>query len=94
MQPIGEVLKKILKEMGMGDLYYEGLLRVKWKEIVGSEWDEIAHLVRFQDGKVWVRVPAPVFLYEIQAKEGEILKRIHKAHPALHYVKKLVFCVG
>ncbi|MFN4182992.1 MAG: DUF721 domain-containing protein [bacterium] len=94
MQPIGELLRKILKEMAMGDLYYEGLLRAKWEEIVGKELQEIAHLQRFKEGKVWVRVPTPVFLYEIQQKEKEILRRIHKAHPALQCVKKLVFCVG
>ncbi len=80
--------------MGYADLYYEGLLRANWTEIVGQGLQKMVQLERFRQGAVFVRVASPLFLVELKGQEAEILRRIHKVHPALRGAKRLEFTVG
>jgi predicted nucleic acid-binding Zn ribbon protein len=92
-QPIGPVLTKLLKELGLGDRLREEEVINGWREIVGDFLAEHSLPQRLVDGVLQVRVLQPAMRYEMETTwRTEIVRKLRERFGRV--VRDVKFRVG
>lgn len=87
-KPIGSIIDKVVRSLGMSRDYYGWLILSRWDEIVGEEIARHARAVKFEDGTLIVAVPDASWRQNLSMETEMILKKIH-SEPHGQAVKKL-----
>jgi hypothetical protein len=78
-QPVGPVLAKLLKELGLADRVREEEMIRSWRDIVGDFLAEHSLPRRLVDGVLQVRVLQPAMRYEMETTwRAEIVRKLRE----------------
>jgi hypothetical protein len=78
-QPVGPVLAKLLKELGLGERMREEEVRSGWRDVVGDFLAEHSVPQRLVNGVLQVRVLQPAMRYEMETTwRAEIVRKLRE----------------
>jgi predicted nucleic acid-binding Zn ribbon protein len=75
-QPVGKVLEKVMRSMGLNDRLTEAQIITAWKEIVGDWFALHTCPNRLRDGVLSVQVIQSAVHCELQLHKAEILRKL------------------
>ena len=75
-QPIGGVIDRVVRSLGLATRYGGWLAVNQWPEIVGQQIAQAARAVRFRDGTLYVAVPSAAWRQELSLQREVILQKI------------------
>lgn len=87
-KPIGSIIDKVVRSLGMSRDYYGWVILSQWDEIVGDDIARQARAVRFEDGTLVVAVPDAAWRQNLSMETEMILKKIHSVSHG-QVIKKL-----
>ena len=92
-QPVGGVIEKVVKSLGISRSYHGWLVVSKWPEIVGERVAARSRALRYSEGTLQVAVPDDTWRQELSMEREAILRKIH-GYPFGRVVKELRFVQG
>lgn len=92
-KPIGGVIEKVVKSLGISKSYHGWLVVSKWSDIVGDQIAKVAKAVRFDDGTLYVAVPDAAWRQNL-AMETEVILHKIQSYPFGCAVRRLRFVQG
>ena len=92
-KPIGGVIEKVVKSLGISKSYHGWLVVSKWSDIVGDQIARVAKAVRFDDGTLYVAVPDAAWRQNL-AMETEVILHKIRSYPFGRSVHQLRFVQG
>src|SRR5207302_2951587 len=75
-QPVGKVLEKVMRSMGLNDRLTEAQIIGAWKEIVGDWFALHTRPSQLRDGVLVVQVIQSAIHCELQLHKREILRKL------------------
>ena len=90
-QPIGEILKSVVRDLGLAQKSSEQRAVIEWPDVVGHRIAEHARAMRVDEGRLFVEVDSPVWSQELTLMRREILRQLNdrigrKAINNVHFV--------
>ena len=77
-KPIGGVVERTIRSLGLEKPYAGWQVVMRWPEIVGPEIARHAEAVRFEDGVLTVAVPSDVWRHQLSLQAETIVQQIHR----------------
>ena len=77
MELIGNLIYDILKENNKENIYFEGLLKIKWQEVVGETIANESYPDRIQNNILYVACKNSSFKQEIFFLKNKIIERVN-----------------
>jgi hypothetical protein len=93
LDPLGEVLQKILKKRNIPHTPTDRRLTDLWRRAVGPQIALQTHPETLKRGTLYVRVSAPVWMHQLQFLKEEILARLGEMTDA-DSIRSLKFSIG
>jgi hypothetical protein len=87
-KPIGGVIEKVMKSLGLLSEFYGWQVVRHWPELVGEQLARRCRPVRYADGTLFVAVEDPVWRQEISLRAGDMLENIH-SYPYGRAIKRI-----
>ena len=84
-EKIGDILKRIFKQAGKESVYYEGILKNRWNDIVGDFLAKGSKPDRISDGTLYIKCFNSSIKQEIFFLKNRISEKINS-----YFNKKLV----
>lgn len=76
-QKVGDLLRSYLKETGLEHKLQEASVPSYWQEIIGQQLAAQTAVKRFEDGKLFIEVPAAVWRQELILRREDIRAKIN-----------------
>ena len=93
-QAPGDVLPKLMQQLGLRERLHEGEVIDAWKQIVGDFIASHSAPVSLKDGTLFVRVLQPALHYQFETiSKAEILRKL-KQRFGRHIIRDIRFRVG
>ncbi len=89
-KPIGEILSKELKKIG---IYENFKIQTDWEDIVGKEIAIVTEPSLIEDGNLEIRVKNSIWKRELESMESAIIKEVNR-YLAKKVINKIVFKIG
>lgn len=78
MESIGKILENYLKELGIEKPIKRYTVLSIWSRVVGERIAEVTQPIRFDGGKLFIRVKSAVWRHELIYYKAEIIKKINR----------------
>ena len=91
MDLIGSVIHNLLKKNGKEEIFYEGILKIKWEEIVGKTLADESSIESIKNGILFISCKNPAFKQEIFFLKNRIIERINNLVPFKIIDIKVIF---
>jgi hypothetical protein len=95
-QPLGDILKKRFKELGLKQGLTEKIFK-KWKEVVIEEFDkemeEKTQPLMIKKERLIIKVENPIIARELQAKKDKLIALINDEGLGSNLIKDISFRV-
>jgi len=75
-QTIGQVMKSVLRDSGLGEALRRARIYDAWRRAVGPKLARHLRIVRFRGGELTVEVDSAAHLHELRNFTGERYRRI------------------
>jgi len=76
-KPIGGVIDKVIRSLGLSRSFYGWQIVSRWPEIVGEMIAKHATAFRYEEGTLFVAVPDATWRHTLSMQTEEILEKIH-----------------
>jgi predicted nucleic acid-binding Zn ribbon protein len=91
VEPIGDVLRQVVRDLGLGKKLNEQRAVIEWPDVVGERVAAHSRATRVDGGRLFVEVDSPVWAQELSLMRrrilGEINRRIGRGViKAVHFV--------
>lgn len=90
MQPLGELLPALLRELGLESGVHGWRAVAEWPEVVGERLSRRSRALRWCEGTLWVEVDGSVWMYELSLLKRALREKLN-AHLGGEQVKDLHF---
>ena len=90
---VGDILPKVIKNLGIEDRMQEARLREEWREIVGDVVAERCRPGEIKGGMLFIEVENNVWMQEIRFHQRDMIVRIKKRFPDLG-VREIRLVIG
>ena len=77
MEKINDVIKDVLINLGYKNLYYAGILKKNWKNIVGDLIASVSNPDRIERETLYIKCSNPAWKQELYFFKEEIIEKIN-----------------
>ncbi|MCR9095031.1 MAG: DUF721 domain-containing protein [bacterium] len=93
MQPVGDLVGRVLGELGLDGVALAHRIGSEWPEIVGEKVAEHCRPLGLRAGVLEVQVDSPVWSQQLQLRKAELLEKL-EARYARQAPREVRFQVG
>jgi len=91
--PLGNILEKLVRSLGLSGSYNGWLVVTRWAEIAGPHIARQAPAIRYEDGTLFIEAVDASWRQTLSLQEDDLLKKIH-SYPFGAAVRRLRFVTG
>ncbi len=92
-QPIGEILRGVIRDLGIGKKLSEQRAVLEWADVVGERVAEHSRARRVDGGRLFVEVDSSVWAQELTLMKRKILKEMN-ARIGRNVIENVHFVLG
>ncbi|WP_170227108.1 DUF721 domain-containing protein [Luteibaculum oceani] len=78
-EPLGAVIKRLLKAYRLNDKYYKVAIEEEWKQLMGPLITKHTESIYYKEGKLVIKLSSAVLRQELSFGKEKIMRSINKA---------------